>query len=62
MAILQALCAVRAIFNPQAARAGNIKCKTIYANLPLSLYRCVGVLCAGAAISFFYLFLKSPWK
>jgi hypothetical protein len=59
MATVQVVFAVQAIFRPQAARAGNIKRKNIYANMPLPIYRAVGFVCAGAAVLFFYLFLKS---
>jgi hypothetical protein len=60
MAIVQAVFAIQAIFRPQAARAGSIKRETIYAKLPLPVYRAVGIACAGAAILFFNLFLKHP--
>jgi hypothetical protein len=60
MAIVQVVFAVQAIFRPQAARAGNIKQKNIYAKMPLPVYRAVGLVCAGAAILFFYMFLNPP--
>jgi uncharacterized membrane protein YidH (DUF202 family) len=60
MAIVQVVFAVQGIFRPQAVRAGNVKRRTIYANLPLPVYRAVGVVCTGAAVFFFYLFLKPP--
>jgi hypothetical protein len=60
MAIAQALFALRALLQPHRAKDGNIQRKTIYAKMPLWFYRCVGVLCAGLAVLFFYLFLKPP--
>jgi len=58
MAIAQALLALRCLRNPQAAKRVNIDQMTIWANLPLSFYRGIGVLCASGAILFFYMFLK----
>ena len=60
MAIVQVLFALRCLRNPQKAKDVNIQQRTIWAKLPLSFYRGVGVLCAGAAILFFYMFLKPP--
>jgi hypothetical protein len=60
MAIVQVLFAVRCLRNPQAAKDLNVQKRTIWAKLPLSFYRGVGLLCTGAAILFFYLFLKPP--
>jgi hypothetical protein len=58
MAVVQALFAVRCLRSPEAAKTVNVQLRTIWANLPLAFYRGVGVICAGAAILFFYLFLK----
>lgn len=60
MAIAQAAFAVRGLRNPQAAKDVNVNMHTTWAKLPLSFYRVVGVLCAGLAILFFYLFLSPP--
>ena len=60
MAIVQVLFAVRCLRNPQAAKDVNIRLRTIWANLPLSFYRGVGVVCAAFAIFFFCLFLNPP--
>jgi hypothetical protein len=62
MAIVQALFAIRALRNPRAVKDLNIRLGTVWANLPLSFVRGVGVVCAGAAILFFYLFLWPPSK
>ncbi len=56
MAILQALFAIRAIRTPQKVKDLNLSLKTIWAELPISFFRGIGVVCAGAAILFFYLF------
>jgi type VI protein secretion system component VasF len=57
MAVVQALFALRCFRNPEAAKLINVEQGTIWAKLPLSFYRALGVLCAGAAILFLYLFL-----
>jgi hypothetical protein len=62
MAIVQALFALRCLRNPEAAKAVNVQQGTIWAKLPLSFYRAIGVLCAGAAILFLYLFLGATSK
>ncbi len=59
MAAVQALFAFRALGNPQAAKDLNIRLKTIWAKLPLSFYRGVGIVCAGLSIWFLYLFLNA---
>jgi hypothetical protein len=58
MAVVQTLFAVRCLRNPEAAKRVNVQQGTIWANLPLAFFRGLGVICAGAAILFFYLFLK----
>jgi len=60
MAMMQVVFALRLLRNPQAAKAVNIQLRTIWARLPLVFYRGLGVLCAIAAIIFFYLFLNPP--
>jgi hypothetical protein len=60
MAIVQAFFAVRCLRNPEAAKDENVRMMTIWANLPLSFWRALGIICAGAAILFFYLFLYPP--
>jgi hypothetical protein len=60
MAIVQVLFAVRCVRNPKAAKDVNIRMGTIWAKLPTSFYRGLGVVCAGAAILFFYLSLNPP--
>jgi type VI protein secretion system component VasF len=60
MAIVQGLFALRCFRNPQAAKDVNVRMGTVWAKLPLSFYRGVGVLCAVAAFLFFYLFLNPP--
>lgn len=60
MAVAQVLFAVRCLRNPQAAKAVNIRLKTVWARLPLSFYRGVGIVCAGGAIWFLYLFFNPP--
>jgi len=60
MAIAQVLFAIRCLRNPQAAKDVNVRLKTIWARLPLSFYRGIGVLCTAAAMWFLYLFFNPP--
>jgi hypothetical protein len=60
MALVQVFFAVRCLHNPRAAKEVNIRMGTIWAKLPLSFYRGVGVACAAAALLFFYLSLYPP--
>jgi hypothetical protein len=58
MAVAQVFFAIRLVRNPQAAKDVNIRMKTMWAKFPLTFYRGAGVVCAGAAILFFYMFLR----
>lgn len=60
MAVAQVAFAVRLLRKPQAAKDVNIRLKTMWARFPLWFYRGMGVLCSGAAILFFYMFLYPP--
>jgi hypothetical protein len=60
MAIAQVFFAVRCLLQPEIAKAGNVRMKTIDAKLPLFFFRGMGLVCAGAAALFFCLFLKPP--
>lgn len=60
MAIVQALFAFRLLRNPEAAKELNDRYGTVFAKLPLSCNRAIGVVCAAATIVFFYLFLRPP--
>jgi hypothetical protein len=62
MAAAQAFFAIRAVGNPQAVKEVNIRLNTIWARMPLWFYQGIGLLCAGAAICFFYLFFNPPHK
>ncbi len=58
MAFAQVYFAIRILRSPQDVKDVNIRLKTIWAKLPIPVYRGLGFVCAGAAILFFYLALK----